>query len=70
MSSTYSTPGPAPTTLAMAASNPLFTESERFKTCDYAVANPTFSDKRWSTSINRLEDPHERFKYLCVQPPK
>src|SRR5580698_7949470 len=32
--------------------NPLFTEGEALKTFDYVVANPPFSDKRWSTGLH------------------
>ncbi|WP_281405756.1 N-6 DNA methylase [Mesorhizobium sp. B2-4-13] len=34
---------------------PFFTEGEALKTFDYVVANPPFSDKRWSTGM----DPNE-----------
>ncbi|MBV1870189.1 MAG: type I restriction-modification system subunit M [Gammaproteobacteria bacterium] len=33
------------------------------KTFDYAVANPPFSSKSWSTGINVAEDQYQRFKY-------
>jgi type I restriction enzyme M protein len=32
--------------------NPLFTEGEVLKSFDYVVANPPFSDKRWSTGMH------------------
>jgi type I restriction enzyme M protein len=35
--------------------NPLFTEGEALKTFDYVVANPPFSDKRWSTGLHPNE---------------
>ena len=50
--------------------NPLFSENGRLKTFDYVVANPPFSDKRWSTGLNPLEDPHERFTPFGVPPAK
>ncbi len=50
--------------------NPLFTERGQLKTFDYVVANPPFSDKRWSTGLNPLDDPHERFKHFGVPPAK
>jgi type I restriction enzyme M protein len=46
------------------------TEAERLVTFDYVVANPPFSDKRWSTGLNPSEDPFERFGYLGIPPAK
>ncbi len=51
--------------------NPLFTSDDgQLKTFDYVVANPPFSDKRWSTGIDPLKDPHERFKHFGTPPAK
>lgn len=54
--------------------HPLFslkiTEAERLVTFDYVVANPPFSDKRWSTGLNPSEDPFERFGYIGIPPAK
>jgi type I restriction enzyme M protein len=51
--------------------NPLFTDaSGQLKTFDYVVANPPFSDKRWSTGLDPANDPHERFKHYGVPPAK
>ena len=50
--------------------NPLFSENGRLKTFNYVVANPPFSDKRWSTGINPAKDQYERFKYFGVPPGK
>lgn len=51
--------------------NPMFSdEFGGFKTFDYVVANPPFSDKRWSTGIDPLNDPHERFQYFGTPPAK
>ena len=51
--------------------NPLFTsEDGQLKTFDYVVANPPFSDKRWSTGIDPLNDPHERFQQYGTPPAK
>ena len=51
--------------------NPLFTGDDgQLKTFDYVVANPPFSDKRWSTGIDPLNDPHERFKHFGTPPAK
>ncbi|WP_342305565.1 type I restriction-modification system subunit M [Methanolobus sp. ZRKC5] len=43
---------------------------EILKTFDYVVANPPFSDKRWSTGLAPLDDPYERFKPFGVPPAK
>ena len=51
--------------------NPLFTgEDGQLKTFDYVVANPPFSDKRWSTGIDPLNDPHARFQHFGTPPAK
>ena len=50
---------------------PLFTDAAgQLKTFDYVVANPPFSDKRWSTGLDPLNDPHERFKNYGTPPAK
>jgi type I restriction enzyme M protein len=51
--------------------NPLFTSDDgQLKSFDYVVANPPFSDKRWSTGIDPQGDPHERFKHFGTPPAK
>jgi type I restriction enzyme M protein len=51
--------------------SPHFTDaSGQLKTFDYVVANPPFSDKRWSTGLDPANDPHERFKHFGVPPAK
>jgi len=40
------------------------------KTFDYVVANPPFSDKRWNTGLDPLNDPYERFQHFGVPPNK
>ncbi|MCB1937763.1 MAG: N-6 DNA methylase [Rhodocyclaceae bacterium] len=40
------------------------------KTFDYVVANPPFSDKRWSTGLDPQHDPFERFAAFGVPPDK
>jgi type I restriction enzyme M protein len=50
--------------------DPKFLEGAALKTFDYVVANPPFSDKRWSTGITPLDDPHERFKPFGTPPGK
>jgi type I restriction enzyme M protein len=45
-------------------STPLFSDATgKLKTFDYVVANPPFSDKRWSTGVSTTDDPHERFVF-------
>jgi len=50
--------------------NPHFLEGDALKTFDYVVANPPFSDKRWSTGLDPENDPHERFQHYGVPPNK
>ena len=50
--------------------DPRFKEGDSLKTFDYVVANPPFSDKRWSTGLNPLNDPYERFQPFGVPPDK
>lgn len=49
---------------------PLFREGDTLKTFDYVVANPPFSDKRWSTGLDTEKDPYERFKSFGIPPAK
>lgn len=50
---------------------PHFTEDGKLKQFDYVVANPPFSDKRWSTGLDDpAKDPFERFKTFGVPPAK
>jgi type I restriction enzyme M protein len=51
--------------------SPHFTEDGKLKQFDYVVANPPFSDKRWSTGLDDpARDPFERFKTFGVPPAK
>ena len=50
--------------------DPKFKDGDTLKTFDYVVANPPFSDKRWSTGIDPLNDPYERFKPFGTPPGK
>jgi len=50
--------------------NPLFTEGGVLKTFDYVVANPPFSDKRWSTGLIPYQDPWQRFQHYGIPPGK
>src|SRR5690606_29010202 len=43
--------------------DPKFKTGDELKQFDYVVANPPFSDKRWSNGLDPLHDPHERFKH-------
>jgi type I restriction enzyme M protein len=49
---------------------PKFKEGGTLKTFDYVVANPPFSDKRWSTGIDPAKDEFDRFKHFGVPPAK
>lgn len=50
--------------------DPKFSENGALKTFDYVVANPPFSDKRWSNGIDPDTDLHERFKTFGAPPAK
>ena len=50
--------------------DPKFKDGDTLKTFDYVVANPPFSDKRWSTGLDPQNDPHERFKHYGTPPAK
>lgn len=50
--------------------DPKFKVGEALKTFDYVVANPPFSDKRWSTGLDPLNDPYDRFQPFGVPPAK
>ncbi len=50
--------------------DPKFLEGASLKSFDYVVANPPFSDKRWSTGVHTTDDPHERFKHFGTPPDK
>ena len=50
---------------------PLFEEHGNLKTFDFVVANPPFSDKRWSNGLTLPEDnPYNRFADYGVPPNK
>jgi type I restriction enzyme M protein len=50
--------------------DPRFKDGDTLKTFDYVVANPPFSDKRWSTGLDPANDAYERFKPFGVPPTK
>jgi type I restriction enzyme M protein len=50
---------------------PLFVENNNLKQFDYVVANPPFSDKRWSTGLSLPEDGnYNRFEGFGIPPAK
>jgi type I restriction enzyme M protein len=62
-----------PTALIMQGNtltDPKFKDGDTLKTFDFVVANPPFSDKRWSTGLEPLNDPYERFKSFGTPPGK
>ena len=50
--------------------DPKLKDGDTLKTFDFVVANPPFSDKRWSTGLDSLNDPFERFKSFGTPPAK
>jgi type I restriction enzyme M protein len=50
--------------------NPLYLDGDALKTFDYVVANPPFSDKRWSTGLDPEHDPWKRFQHYGIPPGK
>ncbi len=50
--------------------DPKFKDGDTLKTFDYVVANPPFSDKRWSTGLDPLNDLYQRFQPFGVPPAK
>ncbi len=65
-----------PTALIMQGNtlaDPKFNDGQHgtgLKTFDYVVANPPFSDKRWSTGIDPRNDPFARFNTFGTPPDK
>ena len=51
-------------------SDPKFKVGNDLKQFDYVVANPPFSDKRWSTGIDPANDTYGRFQTFGVPPAK
>jgi type I restriction enzyme M protein len=50
--------------------DPKFKDGDTLKTFDYVIANPPFSDKRWSTGLDPLNDTYERFQPFGTPPGK
>jgi type I restriction enzyme M protein len=48
--------------------DPKFKNGDQLKQYDYVVANPPFSDKRWSNGIDPLHDPYDRFQPFGTPP--
>lgn len=51
-------------------SSPKFEDGKALKQFDYVVANPPFSDKRWTTGLDPANDPYDRFSSFGVPPAK
>ena len=51
-------------------SDPKLTEGDHLKQFDFVVANPPFSDKRWSTGLDAAKDPYSRFEGFGIPPAK
>lgn len=50
--------------------DPKFMDGTVLKTFDFVVANPPFSDKRWSTGLDPAVDAHKRFDGFGIPPDK
>jgi len=50
--------------------DPKFKDGDTLKTFDFVVANPPFSDKRWSTGLDPLNDTYDRFQPFGTPPTK
>jgi type I restriction enzyme M protein len=50
--------------------DPKFKDGDTLKTFDYVIANPPFSDKRWRTGLDPLNDSYERFQPFGTPPAK
>jgi N-6 DNA Methylase/Type I restriction modification DNA specificity domain len=48
--------------------DPKFKDGDSLKTFDFVVANPPFSDKRWSNGVDPLHDPYNRFQPFGTPP--
>lgn len=51
-------------------SDPKFKDGTALQSFDYVVANPPFSDKRWSTGLDPMNDPFGRFLPYGIPPAK
>jgi type I restriction enzyme M protein len=48
--------------------DPRFKDGDSLKTFDFVVANPPFSDKRWSNGVDPLHDLYDRFQPFGTPP--
>jgi type I restriction enzyme M protein len=48
--------------------DPKFKDGDSLKTFDFVVANPPFSDKRWSNGVDPSHDPYDRFQPFGTPP--
>src|SRR5881396_2959633 len=48
--------------------DPKFKDGASLKTFDFVVANPPFSDKRWSNGVDPLHDHYDRFQSFGTPP--
>lgn len=51
-------------------SSPEFKQDDKLKTFDFAVANPPFSTKSWSSGLDVNNDPYDRFTGIGIPPAK
>ncbi len=51
-------------------SSPHFVKDNKLKQFDFAVANPPFSTKSWSSGFNPANDEYDRFKAYAIPPAK
>lgn len=50
--------------------DPKFKDGDSLKLFDFVVANPPFSDKRWSSGLDPANDPFNRFESFGIPPGK
>ena len=50
--------------------DPKLKEGDQLKQFDFVIANPPFSDKRWSTGLDAAKDPYGRFEGFGIPPAK
>ncbi len=50
--------------------DPKLKEGDQLKQFDFVIANPPFSDKRWSTGLDAAKDPFGRFEGFGIPPAK
>ena len=50
--------------------NPKYVDGARLRGFDYVIANPPFSDKRWTTGLDPEHDAYQRFDGIGIPPGK